>query len=154
MARSDTPNLGVIWFSPDGSVQRPPGPMPQLEDRVRHGFAVSTFPDFWPLYRGRAYSPRASWHAPGGLGCGAWLFSLFFLHIRKQKEDVLRTTCMLCLKAVFPHSHSDLHHLPPCLHLARDSCTPPRTYDRECAFFRIITVIVPQLTWRYCHYDK
>ena len=68
--------------------RRPPGPMPQLQGGVRHGLEVSRFPDFWPLWGGRAYSPRPLWHVPGG----PWVWSLglfssiFFLHIHKQKK--------------------------------------------------------------------
>ena len=36
------------------------GPMPQLEDGVRHGFKVSRFPDFWPFFLGGAYSLKGS----------------------------------------------------------------------------------------------
>ena len=48
-----SPEVGVIWSSADGwPGRRPPGPMPQLEDGVRHGFEVSRFPDFWPFFGG------------------------------------------------------------------------------------------------------
>ena len=43
---------------------RPPGPMPQLEDGVRHGFKVSRFPDSWPHWGDGAYSPHGPWHTP------------------------------------------------------------------------------------------
>ena len=53
--------VGAIWSSADGWLgRRPPGPMPQLEDGVRHGFKVSRFPDFWPFWGGQAYSPQGS----------------------------------------------------------------------------------------------
>ena len=55
--------MGVIWFLADGWLgRRPPGPMPQLQGGVRHGFEVSRFPDFWPFW-GMGILPRAA------LGC-------------------------------------------------------------------------------------
>ena len=49
--RFTSPEVGVIWFSADGWLgRRTPGPMPQLQGGVRHGFEVSRFPDFWPFW--------------------------------------------------------------------------------------------------------
>ena len=65
--------------------RRSPGPMPQLEDGVRHGFEVSRFPESWPPW-GMSIPSRVAQHVPGALGCGVWPLSPFFLHIHKQKK--------------------------------------------------------------------
>ena len=64
--------------------------MPQLQGGVRHGFKVSRFPDFWPLWGGRACSLRPPWNVPGG----PWVWSLglfssifFSTSINKTKID-------------------------------------------------------------------
>ena len=50
--------VGVIWLAVSGLLgRRPPGPMPQLEDGVRHGRKVSRFPDFWPYWGGDGHTP-------------------------------------------------------------------------------------------------
>ena len=58
----------TLCTSADGWLgRRPPGPMPQLEDGVRHGFEVSRLPDFWPFLGGRAYSLKGSGMCQGSL---------------------------------------------------------------------------------------
>ena len=78
--------MGAIWFLADGWLgRRPPGPMPQLEDGVRHGFKASRFPDFWPFWGGRAlYSLRGSGSAgvPLGVEFGS-LAAFLFTSIKK-----------------------------------------------------------------------
>ena len=85
-----SPEVGAIWSSADGWLgRRPPGPMPQLEDGVRHGFRVSRFPDFWPYRGGRgilptgfmacASSPERGW----SLGVFS---SIFFSTFFEQKK--------------------------------------------------------------------
>ena len=80
----------VIWSSADGWLgRRPPGPMPQLEDGVRHGFEVSRFPDCWPFLGGTGILPTGLSHVSGFLkGGGVWgLFSsIFFSTSFKQKK--------------------------------------------------------------------
>ena len=79
--------MGAIWSSADGWLgRRPPGPMSQLEDGVRHGFEVSRFPDFWPFFfgGGTGMLPTGLRHVQGFLkGGGVWgLFSsIFFFHL-------------------------------------------------------------------------
>ena len=90
--RFTSSEVGVIWSSADGWLgRRPPGPMPQLEDGVRHGFKVSRFPDFWPYLGGRAYSPQGSWHVSALLEGGgvSGLFSSIFVSISFEQKKFL-----------------------------------------------------------------
>ena len=58
--------VGVIWLLADGWLgQRPPGPMPQLQGGMRHGFKVSRFPDSWPFQGGTGILPKAALAVPG-----------------------------------------------------------------------------------------
>ena len=85
-----SPEVGAIWSSADGWLgRRPPGPMPQLEDGVRHGFEVSRFPDFWPRLGGWAYSLKGSGMCQGSLkgvefGSLAPFFSTSLKHTHKN----------------------------------------------------------------------
>ena len=76
--------------------RRPPGPMPQLQGGVTHGLEVSRFPDSWPLWGGRAYSPRPPWHVLGGPW--VWSFGLFSsiffsTSINKKKKLIKKEYC-------------------------------------------------------------
>ena len=53
---------------------RPPGPMPQLENGVRHGLEVSRSPDFLPHWGGNGIPPRV----PGMCRGNPWAWSLAF----------------------------------------------------------------------------
>ena len=79
-----SPKVGVIWLVADGWLgRRPPGPMPQLEDGVRHGLEVSRFLDLWP-YWGTGILLKGPCHVPGvplGVEFGCLQF---FLHIHKK----------------------------------------------------------------------
>ena len=82
--------MGAIWSSADGWLRRrPPGPMPQLEDGVRHRFKVSRFPDFWPYWGGGGNNPhraQACARVPER-GWSLGLFSsVFFSTSFKQKK--------------------------------------------------------------------
>ena len=70
----------AIWSSADGWLgRRLPGPMPQLEDGVRHEFEVSRFPDFWPYLGGGGRTGILSTglrHVPGFLKGGGCLGAL------------------------------------------------------------------------------
>ena len=79
--------MGAIWSLVDGWLgRRPPGPMPQLEDGVRHGFEVSRLPDFWPLW-GDGILPNGLRRVPGfPKGSGIWLLASFFLRLLKTKK--------------------------------------------------------------------
>ena len=84
------PEVEAIWSSADGWLgRRPPGPMPQLEDGVRHGFKVSRFPDFWPFWGGgwMGILSKGLRDVPGFLKGGrVWSFlAPFFLHLLKKK---------------------------------------------------------------------
>ena len=76
--------MGVIWFVADRWLgRRPPGPMPQLKDGVRHGFEVSRFPDFLAVLGD--ILPKGPWHVLGiplGVEFG-FLASFFSKSIKK-----------------------------------------------------------------------
>ena len=90
-----SPEMGVIWFLADRWLgRRPPGPMPQLQGGVRHGFEVSRFSDFWPFWGGRAYSLRPSWQC---LGCGVLgLFSSIFFSTSINKKKLIKKEYCRC----------------------------------------------------------
>ena len=87
--------MGVIWSSADRWLgRRPPGPMPQPEDGVRHGFKVSRFPDFWP-YWGDGNNPYRALACASlrERGCNLGLFSsVFSPPPLDKKQDSLQGT--------------------------------------------------------------
>ena len=85
--------MGAIWSSADGWLgRRPPGPLPQLKDGVRHGFEVSRFHDLWPFWgMGTGMLPTGLRYVPGFLkGGGVWrFFSSIFSPPPLNKKSLL-----------------------------------------------------------------